>query len=398
MKLLIINSSSEGGAFTAAMRLYKSFEGCEGVNVKYLHPVRYEPNNPNRIVRRLLLKFIKLFEFIILGERPGKDVPFSLGLYSYPSLEPHAFSNDVDLINLHWLGQGYISLNFLKKTTKPILITMHDSWFFTGGCYLPGNCRQYETGCKDCPIFKTRKAKRKVEDTFNFKKEIYKSKRVHFISPSNWLNENFIRSMIYSGDERTVIHNVLDDTWKDQPVVQNKLPRAVFASLNPFNDKNKNFKLALKICDEVNKYIPLDIIVVGDANIPLWAVRPYLKAVPLQHDVNKVKEIFSASAYVFSTSKQENLPNVILEAAHVGTKAIATPVGGIPELKKILKHMIIIDEDNIQNTVREIVNELKDKNKMNSTSLELNVAANTKFQSDQTIACYLELMERLTCE
>ena len=62
-----------------------------------------------------------------------------------------------DIVHLHNLHSNYIHLNMLlgylaKKDIKTI-VTLHDCWFYTGGCfhYTAAGCSQWLTDCKNCP-------------------------------------------------------------------------------------------------------------------------------------------------------------------------------------------------------------------------------------------------------
>jgi hypothetical protein len=56
-----------------------------------------------------------------------------------------------DIINLHWIARGLISLENLSKFDQPIVWTLHDMWSFTGGCHTDGGCGRYRDMCGACP-------------------------------------------------------------------------------------------------------------------------------------------------------------------------------------------------------------------------------------------------------
>ncbi len=65
-----------------------------------------------------------------------------------------------DVVHLHNLHSNYIQLNmllrYLAKHDIPTIITMHDCWYYTGGCthYTSLGCYQWKTGCGHCPQWK----------------------------------------------------------------------------------------------------------------------------------------------------------------------------------------------------------------------------------------------------
>lgn len=66
-----------------------------------------------------------------------------------------------DIVHLHNLHSNYIHLNMLLRylAEKDIatVITMHDCWYFTGGCmhYASVDCQRWQTGCGNCPVRKS---------------------------------------------------------------------------------------------------------------------------------------------------------------------------------------------------------------------------------------------------
>lgn len=397
MRILIVNSSTEGGAFVAAKRLYESLKSSQSLSVDFCTPSDAGEFS-RKLFSRILAKVNKLLEIFLLGSRPKNNVPFTLGLLSYSPIFSRKKYVDTDVVNLHWLGQGFISLSALNRLRKPVVITMHDSWFLTGGCHLPGTCTQFMTGCQDCPLFTSERAKILVKKMFQKKRKFYKQNRVFFISPSDWLNNQLISSAIYVGKDYDKIYNVVSKEWQNQILPEYKLAKALFVALNPFHDLNKNFPLSLEIVDAVNKQTELELLVIGDNKIPGWAKRPYLKALPIQRDGNTLRSLFATAQYIFCTSKQENLPTVIIEGAHLGTKAIATQVGGIPELTDKLEEMIVIDEANLSGCVDEIVAELRNRSHANESVYSLKNKAHMTFDERSIRERYIATFEKVRCQ
>ena len=59
-----------------------------------------------------------------------------------------------DVIHLHWINQGMLSLNDIRKiltSGKPVVWTMHDMWPCTGICHYARECNNYQQECHDCP-------------------------------------------------------------------------------------------------------------------------------------------------------------------------------------------------------------------------------------------------------
>tara|TARA_X000000950_G_scaffold289310_1_gene411849 strand:+ start:31768 stop:32967 length:1200 start_codon:yes stop_codon:yes gene_type:complete len=103
---------------------------------------------------------------------------------------------DADIIHIHWLSQGFIRLESLKKIKKPIVWTMRDMWPFTGGPHYTVDFEGYENKF----LSKFIKA---------YKKKTYK-KNIQFIAISNWLKLQAEKSNVLSNFEIQKIYNNVD--------------------------------------------------------------------------------------------------------------------------------------------------------------------------------------------
>jgi glycosyltransferase involved in cell wall biosynthesis len=123
------------------------------------------------------------------------------------------------IIHLHNLHGYYLNvptlLNFLKKSSIPVVWTLHDCWAFTGHCayYSDVNCRKWESQCFKCP--KTRNYPKSLfidqsKRNFELKSDLYKAfDNLNLIAVSDWL-KNEVSSSILSDRAITTIHNGVD--------------------------------------------------------------------------------------------------------------------------------------------------------------------------------------------
>ncbi len=134
-----------------------------------------------------------------------------------------------DVVHLRNLHSNYINLpilfNYLKKNNIPVVITLHDCWFFTGGCFhfIYHDCKNYISNCINCPKYKGRSAKKQTERIFKKKSELYKGLDLTVIGVSKWVSECAKKSALFG---ENVNHNY----------VYNWIDLSVF---NPCGDPNK---------------------------------------------------------------------------------------------------------------------------------------------------------------
>lgn len=124
-----------------------------------------------------------------------------------------------DIIHLHNLHSNYIHLNMLlqylaDKNIKTI-ITLHDCWFYTGGCfhYTSAGCSKWLIDCKNCPKQKS--------DTLSFlrkysakiladrKKYLLAIPRLYITGVSEWMAHEPLKSFL-KDVPNYVIHNGID--------------------------------------------------------------------------------------------------------------------------------------------------------------------------------------------
>lgn len=108
---------------------------------------------------------------------------------------------NVDIIHLHWVNNGFISLRTIAQIDKPIVWSVRDMWAFSGGCHyaLADNklCFKFKSDCSHCPQLKP---KIKPLDNIAFlnqklKKRFYPS-TLHFVGISSFISKCLASSVI----------------------------------------------------------------------------------------------------------------------------------------------------------------------------------------------------------
>lgn len=125
--------------------------------------------------------------------------------------------NIVHLRNLH---QSYVNLGlllkYLAKKDIATVITLHDSWFFTGKCcsYNIFNCEKWIEGCGSCPALSSDLKRRLFDRTHRMwldKKRWFCSiPRLAVIGNSKWTMESAKRSFLGKAKIIDYIYNWID--------------------------------------------------------------------------------------------------------------------------------------------------------------------------------------------
>ena len=212
MRVLIINTSERiGGAAIAANRLMDALRN-NGIQAKMLVRDKQTDNITVISLKKSLWSIWQfVWERIVIWKanhfkqhnlfavdiaNTGTDIT------TYPEFK------EADIIHLHWINQGMLSLKDLKKilqSGKPIVWTMHDMWPCTGICHHARECDKYHKECHHCPYLYNGGAKKDLShQTFKKKKELYQLSPITFITCSQWLKERAGQSALL--EQHPIVH------------------------------------------------------------------------------------------------------------------------------------------------------------------------------------------------
>jgi hypothetical protein len=133
---------------------------------------------------------------------------FCLG---YPGMALAEAIGECDLIHFHQVAGGVspAELRKLSSLGKPVVWSLPDAWAFTGGCFSPGRCGQYQEGCAQCPQLR--------EDAFHLPSRLMADKVAQFrgqsalclVAPSAFLADALQKSPAFIGSRKVLIPPVV---------------------------------------------------------------------------------------------------------------------------------------------------------------------------------------------
>lgn len=134
----------------------------------------------------------------------------------------HLKKNEVGAIHLHNLHSGYINLPLLLKYAAkervPIIVTLHDCWFYTGGCshYTSVGCKKWMNDCGNCPQRYNEFAAYLWDGSssiLNSRKELFGNiKRLVAVGVSHWITEEASKT-VFKNAICITIHNGIDTSF-----------------------------------------------------------------------------------------------------------------------------------------------------------------------------------------
>lgn len=337
MKVVILNTSERtGGAAVAAGRLGKALSRA-GIQV-------------DKLVRKdtWLNRFRFYWErlIIFLGSHLNRKNLFAVSIAnSGTDISGHPLIKDADIIHLHWINQGFLSISDLERliaTGKPLVWTLHDLWPATSICHYPDRCEKYQSKCSQCPLQVTNPIFDLARWTYNRKEQIGLSK-IHFVGCSKWITEMARKSSLLEDASFTSIPNPIDTSvFKPLEKIDSRerfqLPKDKFLLLfaaAKLSDKRKGAAYLIEACSILKEYYTdkIEIVLMGNGSEELCQALPFkVNSLGYISDTSTMVAAYSCADLFVIPSLEDNLPNTIMESMACGTPCVGFEIGGIPEM------------------------------------------------------------------
>ena len=125
-----------------------------------------------------------------------------------PSLEKIIAKINPDVIHLHWVNNGLLSMSQISKFKRPVVWTLRDLWPFTGGCHYSNGCTKYYRVCSACPILGSTSNSDLSSNIFKIKSKIYSTHKNLFpVAISKWIREEAVKSALFNQQDIKLIYN-----------------------------------------------------------------------------------------------------------------------------------------------------------------------------------------------
>ncbi len=263
-----------------------------------------------------------------------------------------------DIVHFHNLHSNFINLNmlcdYMAKSKIPVVITMHDCWFFTGKCthYTAVKCDKWQSTCGNCPQNKTEQPSL----FFDCTEKVLKDKTEHLnkihnltlVGCSNWIANEAKKSLIKNADIKVVYNGV--DTSLFTPHEND------FREKHNIKDEFVILGMANKWCLDINKNAvekiirsnsDARIIIVGCNEKQKNSFKQYENVLCLGFikDRNELADVYSASDVFINLTHADTLPTVNMESICCGTPVITYDCCGSPELVDNDSGFVVAEDD-----------------------------------------------------
>jgi glycosyltransferase involved in cell wall biosynthesis len=340
MKPIIVSTADvSGGAARAAYRLHKGMQSM-GIESKMLVQEKYSDDwtvqGPNRDLGKFIAWQRRILDKMPIRLYPGHDdVPFHSAWLSGGGVVRRIREYDPNVVNLHWVSRGMLSIEDIRSINKPIVWTLQDMWAFTGGCHYDQDCGKYQDQCGSCPILKSKRQIDLSRVTWYRKHRAWRKLDMVIVAPTHWLADCARQSSLFADRQVEVIPFGLDlNVFK--PIEKhfardifgfpNEKRIVLFGALYP-NDPRKGFKYleaALRILK--SKLIDNDSIllaVFGSSEPIQPPVFPFpYRYLGKKKDDETLALLYSAADVMIVPSVQEAFGQTASEALACGTPVV----------------------------------------------------------------------------
>lgn len=252
---------------------------------------------------------------------------FASGIETDSTLLEHARLRNATIINLHWVAGILPWRTFFQSAQCPVVWTLHDMNPFLGIFH-------YETDRQRASVAAQQLDAQILEQK---QKILTRGTAPVIVSPSAWLRDKAQSSHLFRQFQHRHIPNGLN-THVFRPYSQ-AMARSVFrlptdrklmlVVAERLDDYRKGFDLLLKALQMPELAAEWDLVAVGEGDIPLESLTYH--RIGAISDERLMALAYAAADMTVIASREDNLPNVILESLCCGTPVVGTPAGGIPE-------------------------------------------------------------------
>ena len=248
-----------------------------------------------------------------------------------------------DIVHLHWIAffADYPSFFETIPNETPIVWTMHDMNPLTGGCHYSGGCTRFENGCGMCPQLVNPSPNDVSKIGFDVKKKSLKNKNITVVTPSQWLSDLAQRSPIWPANTNFEVIRYGFDLSGFKPINQRaarqefNLPLdSVLIGFGAEDTANhrKGFDLLMESLTHLDCETKVEFVVFGSGKVSAECQSKYRShELGYLRGQEKLTAFYNACDIVVVPSREDNSPQIGLEALACGTPVVAFNIGGIPD-------------------------------------------------------------------
>lgn len=331
--IAILSSASAGGAGIAASRLADAMQAHASRPVHFINSAGLGGVLPQDVAKQTSYSNHSISSTHFSYEHAG----FARG-WVVEMLTRY------DALNIHWATYllSLAEVDAIASAGKPLVFTLHDFHYLTGGCHYPAGCDGLTRGCHNCPqVDRDRATPSQIARNHAIKRSILARPNVQIAAPSTWLRDWAVAAGLIPASRAHVLRNPYHPPT--DPMLER--PRdglRILLIADSLDEERKQMPLAL---DSLQQFAAAQKHRGNDTKITLDVVgRPDAELTAQLHQIDllcqrhgrvsnhtRLSEIFARSDMVLTCSNEDNWPNILVEAGAYGAQPIVGPGHGAEE-------------------------------------------------------------------
>lgn len=394
MKVLNISKSFKvGGAAIAAYNIHLSLLNNKKINSYCMSQSEFRLNNKGRIAKNIGLitgwihQKISNLPTMLVKNRKSQSRSCNLLPTNW-----HKYINDsdFDVVIVHWVGSGGLSIGDLLKIEKTIVWVLHDMWFFCGSEHVSSGDR-YIHGYD-----KSNKPKNTLIDIDRFfwkrkKMAIDKIDDIYFIAPSQWMLDRAKQSKILKKSKISIINVPIDvEFWKHTSNRENVKAykhlnsnvRITFGSSS--TSRNKGLEMFIESLKLLSK-LELNNIIINYVGL---LDNNALKRTPFNYNNhgfissnNHLREVYQDSDICVFPSYIESFGQMAAESSTSGAYVVAYSETGVSDFIKNDKNGVLFNvfsKECLADAIKYSINRVSQVNVLEYNDLTINKSLSMK--------------------
>ena len=339
MRVVHISTFSGGGAGIAALRLHRALQHNKETASFFLFVNGNSPDPadativkakqpPPSLKERVLRKFkFNKSAFQKRKKYLNKLPQGSYEVISFPDsdfkLEQHPLVKNADVVHLHWVAGAIDLKRFFSNINKPVVWTLHDMNPFMGVFH-------YE---EDRLL--NHRAYQHLDDEIRLLKQrlLNQVQNLTIVCLCKWMENKSLQSIL-KPFPHFIIPNAVDGNLfrllnKEEVRRNLGIPGDAFTILmvaENVGNRRKGMGLLLEALQQID--FPIHAVLVGEGE-PELPEHVTVKALGKISDSSRLNEAYAAADLVVIPSREDNLPNVMLEAFACGRPVLSFANGGM---------------------------------------------------------------------
>ena len=407
MKVLIVNTHDiQGGAARAANRLHKGLL-AHGIDSQMLVQTKsgqdFRVLAPQTKLDKVKAKIRPFIDRIGLSKYKNRtQTLFSRGISGDRNLVDQINALKPDIVHLHWINEGFLSIKDIARIKAPIVWSLHDMWPFTGGCHYDEWCGAFVKGCGRCKVLGSDKANDLSSKVFSVKQKAYANANITVVGLSNWLAEEARKSRLFADKPIVNLPNPIDPE-EFGPI--NKifarqlfgLPAdkklILFGAMSATADPRKGFSQLAGALEQLSSDYELVVFGSEEPRTP-QGFKQKAHYLGMLNDNVSLKALYNAADVMVVPSLQENLSNAIMESLACGTPVVAFDIGGNSDMITHQQNGYLAKPFDANDLATGIAQHITESDKICS-SQQISADTHTRFAVNAVIPRYIDLYKSI---